>query len=63
MPSNRKNPASVRAMAGAILHHEDGHVNPLKLLCTLAGEVRRMGGTVRTGCEVSGDHPARQFSG
>jgi glycine/D-amino acid oxidase-like deaminating enzyme len=40
-------------VAGAILHHEDGHVNPLKLLCTLAGEVRRMGGTVRTGCEVS----------
>jgi glycine/D-amino acid oxidase-like deaminating enzyme len=39
-------------VAGAILHREDGHVNPLKLLRALAGEVRRLGGIVRTDSKV-----------
>jgi glycine/D-amino acid oxidase-like deaminating enzyme len=39
---------------GAVLHHEDGHVNPLRLLRTLAAEVRRLGGVVKTACEVTG---------
>ncbi len=40
-------------VAGAILHHQDGHVNPLRLLRSLAGEVRRLGGEVVTGCHVA----------
>jgi len=40
-------------VAGAILHHQDGHVNPLHLLRTLAGEVRRKGGEVKTNSHVS----------
>ena len=38
---------------GAILHHQDGHVNPLKLLRALAADVRRRGGTVLTGQTVT----------
>ncbi len=33
-------------VAGAILHHQDGHANPLKLLKALADDVRRIGGQV-----------------
>lgn len=33
-------------VVGAILHRQDGHVNPLKLLQALATDVRRLGGTV-----------------
>lgn len=33
-------------VVGAILHHQDGHTNPLKLLQALAADVRRMGGRV-----------------
>jgi len=39
-------------VAGAILHHEDGHVNPLRLLQALAMEVRRLGGVIRTNTHV-----------
>jgi len=35
-------------VAGALLHHQDGHVNPLRLLQALASEVRRLGGVIRT---------------
>ena len=31
-------------VVGAILHHQDGHANPLKLLLALAADVRRLGG-------------------
>ena len=40
-------------VVGAILHHQDGHVNPLRLLKALADDVRRMGGTVLTGVTVT----------
>lgn len=40
-------------VTGAILHHQDGHANPLKLLRALAADVRRMGGTVLNGKTVS----------
>lgn len=33
-------------VVGAILHHQDGHANPLKLLQALAADVRRMGAQV-----------------
>lgn len=39
-------------VVGAILHHQDGHANPLKLLKALADDVRRMGGIVLTGKTV-----------
>jgi len=43
---------------GAVLHHSDGHVNPLRLLRALADDVRRQGGQVLTGRElVSVDKP------
>lgn len=40
-------------VVGAVLHHEDGHVNPLKLLRALSCEVRRLGADVRTGSRVT----------
>lgn len=39
-------------VVGAILHHQDGHANPLKLLLALAADVRRMGAKVLTGQRV-----------
>jgi glycine/D-amino acid oxidase-like deaminating enzyme len=39
-------------VAGAILHHQDGHVNPLRLLRALARDVRQRGGKVLTGEQV-----------
>lgn len=44
-------------VVGAILHHQDGHVNPLRLLHALAGDVRRLGGEVITGCKVVAAEP------
>ena len=38
---------------GAILHHQDGHANPLKLLRALAADVVRMGGNLLTGKTVT----------
>lgn len=40
-------------VAGAILHREDGHTNPLKLLRALAADVRRRGGRVINGRTVT----------
>jgi glycine/D-amino acid oxidase-like deaminating enzyme len=40
-------------VVGGILHHQDGHANPLKLLMALAADVRRMGGHVLTGATVT----------
>lgn len=44
----REEPAVGPKVAGAILHHQDGHVNPLRLLRSLAMLVRRGGATVLT---------------
>lgn len=41
------------SVVGAILHHQDGHANPLRLLRALAADVRRMGGRVLTGKTVT----------
>ncbi len=40
-------------VVGAILHHQDGHANPLRLLMALAADVRRMGGRVLIGKTVT----------
>ncbi len=58
----REEPAVGPEVTGAILHHEDGHVNPLKLLRALAIDVRRLGGEVLTGRQVTGfDHRDGEF--
>lgn len=48
----REEPGIGPDVAGAILHHEDGHVNPLRLLRALAADVRRRGGRVLSGRRV-----------
>ncbi len=45
----REEPEIGHKVIGAILHHQDGHANPLKLLKALADDVHRMGGTVLVG--------------
>lgn len=40
-------------VVGAILHHQDGHANPLKLLTALAADVRRLGASVLSGKTVT----------
>jgi glycine/D-amino acid oxidase-like deaminating enzyme len=40
-------------VVGAILHNQDGHANPLRLLKALADDVRRMGATVLNGKTVT----------
>lgn len=40
-------------VVGAILHHQDGHANPLRLLMALAADVHRMGGKVLSGQTVT----------
>ncbi len=48
----REEPHIGPKVVGAILHHQDGHVNPLKLLRALAQDVRRLGGQVLNGKTV-----------
>ena len=48
----KEEPAVGPGVAGAILHHQDGHANPLRLLRALAADVRRMGATVLNGRTV-----------
>lgn len=48
----REEPQVGPKVVGAILHHQDGHTNPLKLLTALAADVRRRGGRVLTGRRV-----------
>jgi glycine/D-amino acid oxidase-like deaminating enzyme len=58
----REEPAIGPQVTGAILHHEDGHVNPLKLLKALAFDVRRLGAEVLTGRQVNAfEHRAGEF--
>lgn len=49
----REEPAIGPKVAGAILHHQDGHANPLKLLRALADDVRRLGGVILNGKQVT----------
>lgn len=48
----REEPNIGPEVAGAILHHQDGHANPLKLLKALADDVRRRGGVILNGKQV-----------
>ena len=58
----REEPEIGPRVVGAILHRQDGHVNPLKLLRALAVDVRRRGAEVRTGETVTTvDRPAAGF--
>lgn len=57
----REEPAIGPAVVGAILHHQDGHANPLKLLLSLADDVRRLGGQVLNGKTVTGIDKADLF--
>ncbi|WP_420417026.1 NAD(P)/FAD-dependent oxidoreductase [Pacificispira sp.] len=49
----REEPNIGPSVVGAILHHQDGHANPLRLLHALAQDVRTLGGTVLTGKHVT----------
>jgi len=49
----REEPAIGPKVVGAILHHQDGHANPLNLLRALADDVRRLGGQVLNGKHVT----------
>ena len=40
-------------VAGAILHHQDGHANPLRLLMALSAAVHQQGGKILTGKAVT----------
>lgn len=40
-------------ISGAILHHQDGHANPLRLLMVLSAAVHQQGGKVLTGKTVT----------
>ncbi|MEP2530195.1 FAD-binding oxidoreductase [Shimia sp.] len=46
-------PAIGDGVFGAVLHHQDGHVNPLRLLRALSADVRRRGGHVSGGKTVT----------
>lgn len=50
---HREEPAIGPKVVGAILHHQDGHANPLKLMRALADDVRRLGGQVLNGKHVT----------
>ena len=49
----REEPGIGPKVVGALFHPADGHVNPLRLLHLLAGEVRRLGANVLNGVRVS----------
>jgi len=55
----REEPHIGPKVAGAILHHQDGHVNPLKVLRALAGAVRRKGAGVRVNSAIRSVRPGR----
>ncbi|XYK82898.1 MAG: NAD(P)/FAD-dependent oxidoreductase [Labrenzia sp.] len=52
----KEEPAIGASIVGAILHYQDGHTNPLKLLRALAADVRQLGGKILNGkrvCQIS----------
>lgn len=49
----KEEPAIGPKVIAAILHHQDGHANPLRLLLALADDVRRSGGRVLNGKTVT----------
>ena len=49
-------------VVGAILHHQDGHANPLNLLHALARDVRKRAGTVLNGKHVTEIQPGDGFT-
>jgi len=49
----KEEPGIGPGVVGAILHHQDGHANPLRLLMALAAGVRQRGGTVLNGKTVT----------
>lgn len=57
----REEPEIGSAVVGAILHEQDGHVNPLRLLQSLAQAVRGLGGRVLTGKSVVEVDKPRDF--
>lgn len=58
----KEEPGIGERVAGAILHHDDGHVNPLRLLKALAGETRRLGATLHTNSRVvAAEHCGGEF--
>ena len=57
----REEPSIGPSVTGAILHHQDGHVNPLKLLKALADDVRRLGGHILVGKSVTDIQKADVF--
>ena len=59
----KEEPAIGPGVAGAILHHQDGHANPLRLLMALAADTRRLGGKVLNGVTVEEVTPAGAGSG
>lgn len=46
-------PAIGPRVVGALLHHQDGHANPLRLLRALGEDVQRLGGRIEAGRDVS----------
>lgn len=57
----REEPAIGSKVVGAILHHQDGHTNPLRLLLALAEDVQRLGGRLLTAKTVVDVSPSRPF--
>lgn len=49
----KEEPAIGPKVAGAILHYQDGHANPLRLLKSLTEDVHRLGGVIQTGRHVA----------
>ncbi|MBD1549571.1 NAD(P)/FAD-dependent oxidoreductase [Roseibium aggregatum] len=57
----KEEPAIGPKVVGAILHREDGHANPLRLLRALADATRRTGGHILTGRRVTAVDKANLF--
>lgn len=52
----REEPEVGPRVAGAILHHQDGHVNPLRFLRALAADLRKRGAMIFLNERISGVH-------
>lgn len=54
-------PAVGPAVVGAILHHQDGHTNSLRLLTALTDDVKRLGAVILTGKRVATIEKTNEF--